>query len=298
MSSQVLTDRAMLVTLSISRWSARKYDDKISREAALQHGVSNYEEAGRYNKILISKDDMKPIVQFVSETRTNHEARTLPWSDKGPRILAAPGYFDYLAWFDGRQQAWESIIDEFVTNYEQRAREAEARLNGMFKASDYPPASMIREKFGMAMYVLPIPDEADFRVSTLGADEVEKIKADIKARLEEELATAAKDPWDRIHRVVSRVASSLKEFNPEAKGKDRHTFRDTVVTNLIELTDILPGLNLNGDTNLEIMRQRLVDELSQNTAQDLREDEFLRKDTAEAADDILQQMATYTGSQS
>jgi hypothetical protein len=54
MTNQDLHTRAMLVSLRISAWSARKYDKKISLEVAANHGASA--DAGRYNKYLMPAD--------------------------------------------------------------------------------------------------------------------------------------------------------------------------------------------------------------------------------------------------
>jgi hypothetical protein len=48
-----LSSRAMLCSLSISRWSARKHDPEASEEIAQRHGAQP--DAGRYHKVLLPK---------------------------------------------------------------------------------------------------------------------------------------------------------------------------------------------------------------------------------------------------
>jgi hypothetical protein len=52
-----LCSRAMLCLLSISMWSARKYDREASEEIAQRHGAQP--DAGRYNKVLLPKEALR-----------------------------------------------------------------------------------------------------------------------------------------------------------------------------------------------------------------------------------------------
>ena len=50
-----LADKAMVVTLSVSCWTARKQDKKVAEEVEAKH---NARDAGRYNKLLIDKQHL------------------------------------------------------------------------------------------------------------------------------------------------------------------------------------------------------------------------------------------------
>jgi hypothetical protein len=52
-----LSSRAMLCSLSISMWSARKHDREASEEIAQRHGAQP--DAGRYHKVLLPKATCK-----------------------------------------------------------------------------------------------------------------------------------------------------------------------------------------------------------------------------------------------
>src|SRR5579884_3866071 len=82
-----LSSRAMLCSLSISMWSARKHDPAASEEIASRHGAKS--DAGRYNKVLLPKQALAEIQKIVSEARHEHYFITLPWADDGYRVLPA-----------------------------------------------------------------------------------------------------------------------------------------------------------------------------------------------------------------
>jgi hypothetical protein len=84
-----LTSRAMLCSLSISVWSARKHDPDASEEIAARHGAQS--DAGRYHKMLLPKAALAKIQKIVSEARQEHCFMTLPWDDNGYRVLPQSG---------------------------------------------------------------------------------------------------------------------------------------------------------------------------------------------------------------
>src|SRR6266404_8942468 len=67
-----LSSRAMLCTLSISMWSARKHDPDASEEIARLHTAAN--DAGRYNKLLIPRKSLEEIQKVSSPGESHPEA--------------------------------------------------------------------------------------------------------------------------------------------------------------------------------------------------------------------------------
>ena len=88
-----LSSRAMLCSLSISMWSARKHDPEASEEIAQRHGAQP--DAGRYHKVLLPKAALAEVQKIVSEARQDHYFMTLPWDDNGYRVLPAAAYMDH-----------------------------------------------------------------------------------------------------------------------------------------------------------------------------------------------------------
>ncbi len=78
-----LSSRAMLCSLSISMWSARKYDPEASEEIAQRHGAQP--DAGRYHKVLLPKAKGKS--RFFAEFTLSGRARFFS-RDCGIRMTA------------------------------------------------------------------------------------------------------------------------------------------------------------------------------------------------------------------
>ena len=284
-----LSEKAMLVSLNIGVWTARKHDRRISEEVASTHGAA--QDAGRYNKVLIDRRHFQRIDKIVRDARAHHYANTLPWLDDGYRILPAANYFEYCGQQRASRDQFNAAVAEFVAAYPAMIEEARGLLNGLYDPNDYPDQNRISRKFGADILVMPLPAGADFRVD-LSEAETERVRADIEQRTQDATQAAVRDLWQRIYSTVQPVAEKLAAFSRDS-GRTENPFRNSVITNLRELVDLLPRLNFTGDPQLAAMHQRLNDELCQAPPETLRNNDDIRRETAEAAAKILDDMAGY-----
>jgi hypothetical protein len=286
-----LTSRAMLVNFTVCSWQARKHDKKVSDKVAADHGAQL--DAGRYNKVLIARSALKALGAVQGAARDHHYKNTLPWADWGPRILPAANYWPYMEKQRGLKADFDKAATEFIGSYATYVEEAKARLNGMFDAADYPTLGALRDKFQYRIEVTPLPGAEDFRVS-LGDDEQGRVRADIEERVKDATGRAIRDLWDRVHEAVEHMHDRLHNYDVDESGKVvGGIFRDSMVTNLRELVELLPRLNVTGDADLEAMRKRLTEKLCAADPQTLRDDPKVRYKAKKSAEQILKDMAGY-----
>ena len=285
-----IKEKAMLVNLTISQWTAVRHDKKISREVADTHG--NQEDMGKYQKSLIAKSALEDIKKLASAARTEHYKRTLPWRDGGDRILSSAGYFDYTRAMSEYQNKWETAVNTFCSNYGQYVTDARASLSNLFNDDDYP--SDIRGKFGLTFDLVPMPTSEDFRVD-LGTEETARIKSQIESDGRAMLERAMHNVWERLSGVVSHMVTRLKNYQELPNGKVQNPFRDSLVSNITELLDLLPTLNLTEDVNIGQFASDIRASLTAYTPEQLRESETLRADVASKADEILSKMTAFLG---
>lgn len=287
-----ITGRAMLCAVNISQWTARKHDKKVSDEVAQQHGATS-SDVGHYNKTLIAREALGKINKIAADARNAHYFATLPWSNDGFRILPSAIYLEHARKMSELRTQFEEAVAQFAGEYKQYVADARVRLNGLFNPDDYPAPSKIRRKFSFQVKVLPLPDADDFRVA-LSNDERDRIRRQITEDMQAAMAEATMDLWKRLHEAVSHMAERLQAYAvDEQTGKVMHPFRDTLVTNLIELVDVLPKLNVAGDTELQRLTNDVRDRLLRVPAQTLRDSASERQATAQAADQIMKQMSEY-----
>lgn len=283
MSKNWLASKAMLASLTISQWSARRLDRDITDEVNESHGASA--DAGRYNKLLVAKSAIDPIQKVVNEARLAHLEMTQPWADIGPRLLPAALYMKYTERMSALRTAFEREVDLFARDYPSHVEARRVALNGLFKEKDYP--ADVRKLFCFDVAILPCPDASDFRVE-LAAEHADDIRRDIERRMQEAMDTAMQEPIRRIVESVGRMAARLRAYKPAAGGnKAEGVFRDTLVENVRELAELLPAFNLKGDPKLDALTRRMNDELCVEDAKALRENDHARASVAASADAIL-----------
>ena len=276
----MITERAMLAAIHISVWTAIKHDRKVSREVAEQHGA--YAGAGRYNKQLLREAERLESLRALSgQIRQYFYKITLPWSDEGYRLLPAHFYFELTTKMREFEQAFAQQVDEFLTVYPNYIEQVKPELNGLFREEDYPSTEKLRNKFGVKLEVLPIPSGNDFRV-TLSEEEQARVAREIDESVRQSLQKGTEDLWTRLKGVVAHMVERLNE--PESR------FHASLVTNICDLVELLPRLNVNQDEELNHFAEEIKNRLCGFTARDLKKNEILRAATVNDAAEILTQM--------
>ena len=278
-----LSDRALLVQLSVSQWTARKYDKKATQDVASTYGTTT--SAGRYNKALLPANDMLDRVhKKTTHIRTKFYENTLPWGIEGTMMLPSSNYLQFMTDFRKEKGEWQYLVNEFVSNYDQLRLDAKRLLGSLYNDEDYPDESDVARKFKMDMAIFPVPN-TDFRVA-IASDELTRIQQDVEKRIADAQTTAMKEVWDRLYDRVKHMAEKLAD--PKA------IFRDTMVENTKELCALLPRLNFMDDPNLEQLRQQVEASLLKHP-EALRNDPDLRRDTAVEAKAIMDKMSVFMG---
>jgi hypothetical protein len=276
----MITERAMLATIHISVWTAIKHDRKVSREVAEQHGA--YAGAGRYNKQLLREAERLESLRSLSgQIRQYFYKITLPWSDEGYRLLPAHFYFELTTKMREFEQAFAQQVEEFLAVYPSYIEQVRPELNGLFREEDYPSTDKLRNKFGVRLEVLPIPSGNDFRV-TLSKEEQARVAREIDENVRQSLQKGTEDLWIRLKSVVAHMVERLNE--PESR------FHASLVTNICELVELLPRLNVNQDEELNRFAGEIRDRLCGFSARELKKNEILRVAMATDAVQILGEM--------
>jgi hypothetical protein len=284
-----LSRKATLVSVTISQWTARKLDKRVTEKVNRQHGASK--DAGRYNKLLIEAQRLAKINGFVSQARHLHYAMTKPWCDEGLRILPNVLHEKFAAKFREIKRGFDQAVAEFERDYPQFVEERKRALNGLFNESDYPPAEQIASKFKLDTKTFPVPDADDFRSDVLDADTVEDIRRELAETSDTVLNDAMKHSVDEIVKVVGHMSDKLHAY----KGKDRTFFTGSLVENVRELAELLPAFNLTNDPAFAAMADRIQRELCAEDAKTLRENDKIREVVQKSADDILRDVSALLG---
>lgn len=282
-----ISEKAMLVGLSISAWSGRKYDKDASLEVAQNHGT-DVNRAGRFNKILVNPASLRDITYISGKARDYTMTSTLPWLNDGIRIIPVDIYLEYMQKMSDYKSQFNVAVDKLANEYEALVNQARLDLNGLFKESDYPSVDSIRRKHAFNVRVFNLPDSNDFRVN-LSESEFQSTKQEIEQNLNDAVDGAVKDVF---YRVKMRMEHMLKRIK-EAEATDGKGIRESMIKNIVELSDIIPKLNITGNVDISSIARKIKDELTVISADDLRENQSSRIAASQSAKEILDKVSAY-----
>lgn len=272
----------MLVNLSIGYWEGRKQDHKVNGEVTSYKHADR--DAGLWTTLLVPPAKVKPALLARAAARAIHLKFTLPWQDEGVRILPAAMFLEYTRAMRGAKDDFNEAVENFVDQYADICHDARARLGLLYNEKDFPTSSEVRAKFSFEMRFVPVPTAGDFRVD-LGAEATTEIRKGIEADAKASMATAMNDLWQRLYEQVEKMAERL--------GDADAVFRDSLISNIAGLCDLLPKMNFAGDRHLEQMRQEVIAKLAKKEPEVLRTNDTARADAAKAANDILTKMSGF-----
>ena len=272
---------AMLVELSISCWTARKLDKRVSQEVDADKGTRA--RAGNYQKnLLAGTHKLDNIVKFAANVRAWHLANTLPWSDNGLRLLPMDNFLRYKERLGEYEEEYTTLVKAFLDEYPTLVDAAAFQLGDLFDRTEYPEVNAIAHKFRFQYVFSPVPTAGDFRI-----DINEQAKAELtdnfNRNFDSRIQGAMKEAWTRLHDCLTHVSERLGDVN---EG-ERKVFRDSLVGNAQELVDMLKVLNVTKDPDLERARQQLAQTFTGLEVKDLRESADIRKDVRAQVNDIL-----------
>jgi hypothetical protein len=98
----------------------------------------------------------------------------------------------------------------------------------------------------------------------------------------DQLREAMADVWKRAHEALTKMSERLDYADDTTKK----VFRDTLVTNVQEIVDLLDTMNITADPAMTEAHKRLDAAMQGITPDALREDAYLRAQTKRQVDDV------------
>ena len=277
-----IASSSILVELNISVWTANKLDKRITNDVLGANGATNL-DAGQFRKNLMSGTTLrKDIADFAASCRLWHNTTTLPWADRGARLLPTSLFLDYKAEANKRKARFDHMVQHFLLEYPKLQAQAQQHLGALYDPNDYPSAEEVASKFGFRMVFTPLPEAGDFRLDVAN-EELDILKKQYDAALNERLQDAMQSQWDKLHDLLSRMSEKLVE--PE--GEDKRRWHDTFITNAHELCAMLGHLNITKDPKLDEAKRKLEQAMHGVDIDDIKDDELVRENVKSKLDAIL-----------
>lgn len=280
-----ITERALLVSVNISQWTARKLDKRESDEVARRNRA--VDGSVRANKDLLPMaHSLKQVHSVVGSIRNEFYRNTVPWmNDMG--IIKAEGYIEFAQRMADRKIEFDAAVSKFIGEYADLREDAKFLLGDLYRDEDYPDTDAIASKFRMDVAFYPVPAPSEWgRLAPL-ADMADGMARQLAERYAEREREATKVVWQRLHKLVSAAHNTLTS--------DKGRVHDTLLENARELCSIMPSLNIADDPHLETMRQSLEGAIAGVQTEDLRKSDAVRADVADKLSDIMNKMGALYG---
>ena len=273
-----ISNAAILAELNISVWTAQTTDKNVSNKVAIDNNATA--DAGLYKKNLMAGTSArKEIADFAASCRTWHNTRTLPWADRGARLLPSSLFLDYKGEANIRKDKFDQLVEGFVKNYATYVAQAQAHSGALFNATDYPTADEVQSKFGFRLVFTPVPLSGDFRIDA-PAREVQELMEQYETSMNDRVTEATKSAWNRVHDMLTGMVTKLS-------STEKTRWHDSFVTNAQEMCQMLTHLNVAKDPKLEAARRALEKAMLGADIEDIKESEYVRADMKDKLDEIL-----------
>ena len=279
-----ITSSAVLVEMNISVWTANKLDKGATEGVLTSNGATSGDAAQVRKNLMAGTSARKEIADYAAGCRLWHNTRTLPWADKGARLLPTSLFLDYKAEANIRRDTFNQMVDTFIGNYPALVQTASNYMGTLFNPDDYPSPDAVREKFGYRLVFSPVPESGDFRLD-LPAQDIREMEQSYQSAFDDRLAEAMRTPWDQLHKMLAGMSTKLTEGDDDAKKR----WHDTFVTNAHEMCAMLTHLNVAKDPKLEAARRQLETAMIGVDIEDIKDDELTRANLKGKLDTILKE---------
>jgi hypothetical protein len=223
-----LCEKAMLVKLTIRRAALTKRDNFLTAKLQAQE-----QDRGLtvLTKLFKSKDSpINVIMTRYGEVYAYHKQHTLPYMDAGPRVLPNGLYFDYTQEMKKRIAAVDSMLAQYLPQYDSLVLDDVIARNGSNIAGraspdDYPTAEEFERSMSVELRFQPMPDVRHFLFDLSDDDLAACERAEAEAA-----ALANADTVNRMLKPLHTLVTRLGEY----QGLKGERFHNSIVENVID----------------------------------------------------------------
>lgn len=287
-----ISNSAVLVELNISVWGASRLD-RAATDAVVANAGAVTNAAQVRKDILAGTTIRKDIADYAAGCRMWHNRQTMPWSDKGSRLLPTSAFLEYKTEANNRKADFENLVQTFLLAYPQLVADAQARMGKLFDPTDYPDATEIASKFDFKLVFSPVPSANDFRVD-VGNDAMAEMRENYEGALKTRVEAAMKEPWDRLHDMLLGMSAKMVEDDtPRTRTRKgivqeiKRPYHESFITNAQAMCKMLTHLNITKNPELERARLALEDTIFGVDIDAVRENPDVRAEIKSKVDAIL-----------
>lgn len=262
-----------------------KKDKDITEKAHTAVGITDI-RAGYYRKSMIHRSYIDLILKTANSARMYHRHMTVPWGYDRYRLLPSKLLLKYTAKIKEFKIEFIGHVDDLVQKWPYIISETQKILGPAYNSGDYPYQGDIKSHYQFNIHFKPVPQDNHF-ILQVEEKTLQEMKDSLNKEQDENMKQAMSNLWHRLFEVVDRMATRLDESNPK--------IYKTLVTNIEELVNLLPDLNISNDLQLTEMCRNVKDKLCIFTPGQLKKDIKAKDQIAKDAAKIRDTMSVIMG---
>ena len=226
MKTPNLCEKALLVKLTSHKPTLFKRQDAQTEQ--LQQ-LANDKAAQAYVKLFTFKTPVDEVLSLHRDVDRLHHRLTLPYEDRGPRLLPNA---QYLAYTQAMRTAMDRVAEWFDQHRDHYLTYVGADCAGRgwqeVKPDQYPTIEQFEAALSHDLEFLPMPQLTHFLFDLSPED-----RAAFTARQESVVAAAAADAFDRVRKPLDTLLTKLQTYG----GQPGQRFKGTLLTNVTDGLD-------------------------------------------------------------
>ena len=289
-SNQILKNKALTVKLHRKKPNRNKLDKAISADVSTRLNVED-KTGIRVNKTIFTKESTVDFMQILNEAGKYYYRVTTPWDDLGFRLLSVDLYEDFTKTIKDYTRKFRVAAEKFIDSIEDQIEIMRSRMGDAFNREDYNHLYLsngqldrdaIRDLFQCEIEYGVVADADDLRAN-LTEDDRAIIAEHITEQNNRKFAKTQKHIIVTLHDCIFAIHSRLCE--------KENIFRDTLITNLEDLVNLIPKMNIANDPDIDRIAAEAKAKLCKWDAQTLRDNDSVREEVSRQADELVKSMA-------
>jgi hypothetical protein len=215
------------VHLQTRAWTGIKVDSTATRTVEETAGAETG-AAGKFHKKLIQAAELRQIKLLQGRARQKVYRWTLPWADRGPRLVATAHLPNLIGEIRDLELELGAAVDEFLAQYPAHIEDARGQLGTLFQRHEYPSVAELRGAFRLDFHVFKHPPSEDLRLD-LDDTDLDYLNHHRARSQSDAVASATVDLLSRLTESLQILHSRLRD--PDARlcksllGNVRHAAR-------------------------------------------------------------------------
>lgn len=294
-----LKETTILARVTTRALGLERTDNTASRKVIEDANAVEKAAKVKVNRLAGADALHKEIVSCQQEASAALRGVSQPFGEEDSwRMLPNANFEKFVCGFSPIKTRHDELVQKVSDNAEDICAKAQQSVGTLDVRM--PTPEELRAAYSISVEFRPIPESANFR--GLNENTINKLREMHDARLAAAVAAAERDTMERFVDPIERFIERMGAYNermkklandPDSKSKTG-IFKDTIVSNIQELAEVVDSFNISGDERLTELGNQ-VRAFANIEPKKLRESELLRNEATSRAQEIANNLRGWLG---